>query len=61
MSRQPDDRSWEEEHIYHLDSDIKKLEKQLALAEGVIDNLKPYSVNQRQMVNSYYKYKSAIK
>ena len=36
---------------------IKQLEKQLLLAEGVIDNLKPYSVNQRQMVNSYYTFK----
>ena len=39
---------------------IDALKKQLELAERVINNLKPYSVNQRQMVNSYYKFKGNL-
>ena len=27
MSRQPDDHSWEEEHIHHLNKEIETLKK----------------------------------
>lgn len=43
--------------VYDLCSEVERLQKQLLLAESVVDKLKPYSVNQRQMVNSYHKYK----
>ena len=36
---------------------IEQLEKQLRLAEVVINKLTPYSANQRQMVDSYYRFK----
>lgn len=32
---------------------IKELEKKVRLANSAIKNLKPYSVNQRKIVNSY--------
>ena len=33
MSRQSDDRSWEEEHIHRLGLEIKELESQLKLTQ----------------------------
>jgi uncharacterized membrane protein len=43
--------------VYDLCSEVERLQKQLLLAESVIEKLKFYSVNNRQMVNSYYKFK----
>ncbi len=40
--------------ITNMEEVIKKLNTRLALAEGVIENLKPYDVDQRNMVNSYF-------
>ena len=57
MGRQPDDRSWEEEHIHHLNVDIDRLQKQLALAEIVISRIRPSCINQKQMIDSYNKFK----
>jgi hypothetical protein len=31
MSRQPDDRSWEEEHIHHLNVEIETLKRAICI------------------------------
>jgi len=52
--------NWEDKPhrlVYDLCGEVERLQKQLVLAESVIEKLKPYSVNQRQMVNSYHKFK----
>ncbi len=45
-----------EARVVELESDVNKLKATNVFANNVIDDLKPYSVNQRQMVNSYLKY-----
>lgn len=58
----PDIPTKESETIINLECVIKtgkeeivQLKKKIKLAESVIDKLKPYDINQRQMVSSYYK------
>ena len=45
-----------EKEVIELKSYIAKLKSTMVFANNVIDDLKTYSVNQRQMVNSYLEY-----